>query len=218
MNDLLADCPTAAGQTLRLRWTVGDGASPGTREAVELLLRGARLLTAAHRDQLRAWLHERLAEAREADGAVSLRERIAGALDYRRWHAFHIEFKGGAVTDWRRLTRKSHGTGSGGEKAVMLHLPLFVAMAAHYADRPRAPRLIVLDEVFAGIDRGTRGHLMQLLVTLDLDAVLTSHDEWGFYAELDGIATYQLMRDPEVPGVYCQGFLWDGSARWEMGP
>jgi recombinational DNA repair ATPase RecF len=98
----------------------------------------------------------------------------------------------------------------------MLHLPLFAAMAAHYADRDRAPRLIVLDEVFAGIDRGTRGHLMELLVKLDLDAVLTSHDEWGFYAELDGISTYHLMRDPEMPGVHSEWFLWDGRERREM--
>ena len=38
---------------------------------------------------------------------------------------------------------------------------------------------------------------MGLLRELDLDALLTSHEEWGFYAELDGLSTYHLVRDPE---------------------
>jgi hypothetical protein len=99
----------------------------------------------------------------------------------------------------------------------MLHLPLFAAMAAHYAASPASPRLIVLDEVFAGIDRGTRGQLMALLVALDLDALLTSHEEWGFYTELDALSTYHLVRDPDIPGVHAEWFVWDGGTRWEMG-
>lgn len=98
----------------------------------------------------------------------------------------------------------------------MLHLPLFAAMAAHYHSRPTAPRLIVLDEVFAGIDRATRGQLMGLLVELDLDVLLTSHEEWGFYRELDGISTYHLIREPDLPGVFAEWFVWDGANRWEM--
>ncbi|HEX9888389.1 MAG TPA: TIGR02680 family protein [Nitriliruptorales bacterium] len=216
MNDQLARCRTAAGQQLRLRWRVDEHAPPATEQAVDLLLRGSGLLTEDQRVQLRSYLHERLREAREGEAAVSLFERIARAFDYRGWHAFTIEFKQAGAASWRRLTRQAHGTGSGGEKAVMLHLPLFAAMAAHYHGRPTAPRLIVLDEVFAGIDRGTRGQLMGLLVELDLDVLLTSHEEWGFYRELDGLSTYHLIRDPDVPGVLAEWFVWDGANRWEM--
>lgn len=216
MNDQLARCRTAAAQQLRLRWRVAEHAPPATEQAVELLLRGSGLLTDDQRDQLRTYLHERLRQAREGEAVTSLFERIAAAFDYRRWHAFTIEYRAAGAASWRRLTRQAHGTGSGGEKAVMLHLPLFAAMAAHYHGRPSAPRLIVLDEVFAGIDRGTRGQLMGLLVELDLDVVLTSHEEWGFYRELDGLSTYHLIRDPEVPGVLAEWFVWDGADRWEM--
>lgn len=216
MNEQLARCRTAAGQQLRLRWRVDEDAPPATEQAIELLLRGSGLLTEDQRGQLRAYLHERLREAREGEAAVSLFERIAGAFDYRRWHRFTIEFRDASAGSWRRLTRQAHGTGSGGEKAVMLHLPLFAAMAAHYHSRPTAPRLIVLDEVFAGIDRGTRGQLMGLLVELDLDVLFTSHEEWGFYRELDGLSTYHLVREPDVPGVLAEWFVWDGANRWEM--
>lgn len=216
MNERLAACPTASGQRVRLRWEVDEDAPAGSRQAVDLLLRGAGLLTDDQRGELRAFLHDRLRQAREGDAAASLQERIAGAFDYRAWHAFRIEVRDAATPTWRRLTRQSHATGSGGEKAVMLHLPLFAAMAAHYRACPSAPRLIVLDEVFAGIDRGTRGQLMGLLVELDLDALLTSHEEWGFYAELDGLSTYHLVRDADVPGVLTEWFVWDGARRWEL--
>jgi hypothetical protein len=216
MNGQLTTCPTAAGQRVRLDWAVGEDAPPGTAQAIDLLLRGAHLLSDDHRAALGSYLQQRLRQAREGDVAASLSERLAGAFDYRRWFAFTIQIKQGDSPNWRRLTRQSHGTGSGGEKAVMLHLPLFAAMAAHYAGAGTAPRLIVLDEVFAGIDRGTRGQLMGLLVSLDLDAVLTSHDEWGFYGELDGLSTYHLVRDPDVPGVLAEWFVWDGATRWDM--
>jgi uncharacterized protein YPO0396 len=201
---------------VRLDWRVDDDAPPGTTQAIDLLLRGAHLLSDDHRAALGSYLQQRLREARDGDVAASLSDRLAAAFDYRRWFAFTIQVKDGASSSWRRLTRQRHGTGSGGEKAVMLHLPLFAAMAAHYAGVPAAPRLIVLDEVFAGIDRGTRGQLMGLLVSLDLDAVLTSHDEWGFYGELDGLSTYHLVRDPDVPGVLAEWFVWDGATRWDM--
>lgn len=216
MNDQLGRCPTTAGHRVRLRWEVAEDAPAGTGEAIDLLLRGRTLMTGEQRRDLRGFLHERLREAREGEAASSLFERISAAFDYRRWYAFTVEFRDAQSGTWRRLTRRSHGTGSGGEKAVMLHLPLFAAMAAHYHGSPHAPRLIVLDEVFAGIDRETRGQLMGLLVELDLDALLTSHEEWGFYAELDGISTYHLIRDTDVPGVLGEWFVWDGATRWEM--
>jgi recombinational DNA repair ATPase RecF len=119
--------------------------------------------------------------------------------------------------EWKRLTRRAHAAGSGGQKAVMLHLPLFAAAAAFYASAsPEAPRLVVLDEAFAGIDRPMRAQLMGLLAALDLDFVMTSHDEWGFYEELDGLSTYHLSRQPGLPGVLAEWFLWDGRASTQV--
>ena len=90
-------------------------------------------------------------------------------------------------------------------------LPLFAAAAAHYRSaRETAPRLILLDEAFAGIDQGMRGRCMGLLVQFDLDFMMTSHDEWGCYEELPGAAPYRLYRDPELEGVAAGRFVWDG--------
>ncbi|MGW4213541.1 SbcC/MukB-like Walker B domain-containing protein [Lentzea sp. NPDC004789] len=116
-----------------------------------------------------------------------------------------------------RLTDSKHQQGSGGEKAVMLQLPLFVAAAAHYeAAATTAPRPVYLDEAFAGIDAEMRGSCMKLLTDLDLDFVLASHDEWGFHAEVPGLMTYSLYRDPAVEGVLTTPFVWDGHRSREL--
>ena len=110
------------------------------------------------------------------------------------------------------LTKKLHGALSGGEKAIALHLPLFAAIAAHYEAVPTAPRLILLDEVFVGVDTANRGQVFALLAALDLDLVLTSDHEWCTYAELDGIAVHQLVADAGDgdDAVTSVRFTWDG--------
>jgi hypothetical protein len=210
MNEQLAAHPTAAGMRLRLRWEVAEGAPPGVREAIDLLLRAGHLMSDADRDALGQFLQQRLGEARTQEGVGSLQERMLAVLDYRTWFSFDVEFQP-AGEGWKRLTRKAHGAGSGGQKAVLLHLPLFAAAAAFYASAaPTAPRLIVLDEAFAGIDRETRGELMGLLAEFGLDFVMTSYEEWGFYEELDGLSTYHLTRERGMRGVHTDWFLWDG--------
>jgi hypothetical protein len=70
-----------------------------------------------------------------------------------------------------------------------LTLPQFAAAAAHYRSAdPRAPRLILLDEVFVGVDSDMRAKCMGLLATFDLDFVMTSEREWGCYSSLPGLA------------------------------
>ena len=91
----------------------------------------------------------------------------------------------------------------------MLHLPLFAAAAAHYSSGTVAgPRMIALDEAFAGIDDQTRGRLMGLLVQLDLDMLLTSHELWGTYGEVPELSIYDLNRKPPTPGVFARHIAW----------
>ncbi|MCW3820109.1 hypothetical protein ONA91_37325, partial [Micromonospora sp. DR5-3] len=105
-----------------------------------------------------------------------------------------------------------HGAKSGGEKAIVLHLPLFAAAGAHYRAAPSAPRLILLDEVFVGVDQTNRGQLMGVLKALDLDLLLTSDQEWCTYAEVDGIAIHQLIAGTEDgdDAVTTARFVWTG--------
>jgi uncharacterized protein (TIGR02680 family) len=213
MNAAIEGRTTAAGAQVRLDWSLDDAAQADAREAVPLFLHAGRLLSEANRKSLRAFLQRRLAQAREAQGDRSLQDRLLGILDYRTWHRFQVEHRTPGQP-WSKLTRKAHAAGSGGKKAVMLHLPLFAAAAAFYDSANRAaPRVIALDEVFAGIDRPTRGKLMGLLAEFDLDFIMTSYEEWGFYEELDGLSTYHLSREPGHRGVFAEWFVWNGRER-----
>ena len=92
-----------------------------------------------------------------------------------------------------RLTVARHSALSGGEQSVSLHLPLFAA--AHVmldsAD-PHAPRLLALDEAFAGVDDNGRSELLGLSVQFDLDLFMTGYDLWITYADVPGCAHYDL--------------------------
>ena len=104
---------------------------------------------------------------------------------------------------------------SSGERALGLTVPLFAAASSHYAssDYPHAPRLVLLDEAFAGIDDAARAHCMALVREFDLDFVMTSEREWGCYAELPGVSICHLVRREGVDAVHVSRWSWDGRAR-----
>ncbi|MBW3645773.1 MAG: hypothetical protein KY441_09740 [Actinobacteria bacterium] len=144
-------------------------------------------------------------------------ERLTAALDYRRWHRFVVHRRGGAGAE--HFTARTQAFGSGGEQAKLAHLPLFAAMAGYYGSaRPTAPRLLVLDEAFAGIDDDQRADCMSMLVELDLDPVLANFGEWGCYPEVPQIAVYHLERTPGLLGVAALRFVWDGRQLREDDP
>jgi uncharacterized protein YPO0396 len=135
-------------------------------------------------------------------------------LDYRSWFVF-VPFVRSAAGGSQRLTKTLFRSLSGGEQAVVLHLPLFAAAAAHYDAALEGPRIIALDEAFAGIDEVMRGELMGLLVRFDLDMLLTGHELWGAYEQVPALMTFDLLRRPPLEGVSAFALRWDGTAMAE---
>lgn len=207
MNQRLERVQTASGIRVQLVWQVDPQLPPGTREARDLLLRSD--LDAQERAVLHQFFRERVEEARAHDTATGWEQQLAQVLDYTTWHQFVVKVDRGE--GWVPVTKRVHGALSGGEKAIVLHLPLFAAAAAHYHATPTAPRLILLDEVFVGVDATNRGQLLELLVAFDLDLVLTSDHEWCDYRELTGIAIHQLTTGTDGDdAVTTVRFTWDG--------
>jgi SbcC/RAD50-like, Walker B motif len=184
-------------------------ASDGLEAARRQLLKMTAAWSPAERDSIGRFLQGRINAERAADDAAPWQEHLQRALDYRAWHRFGIlRFQDG---QWKKLTKQTYGTGSGGEKALTLTLPQFAAAAAHYRSAaPHAPRLILLDEAFIGIDKPTRALLMGMLVSFDLDFVMTSELEWGCYATLPALGICQLATRPESPAVYVTRWVWNG--------
>ncbi|MDP9344801.1 MAG: hypothetical protein M3P44_03605, partial [Actinomycetota bacterium] len=219
MNVILRRCPTASGKVIQLDWRVHDDES--LRPMVTLLRRKVGAAGLDERDRLVEFFRTRIDAARSgvpgggvaAAGAEAMADTLAAAFDYRAWHFFDLSQEHGGTTE--RLTRKRHAVGSGGEQAVLIHLPLFAAAAALYDDTP-APRMIFLDEALSGIDDDTRGRVLGATVDFGLDLVMTSHELWGTYVTVPALAIYQLHRDNDAPGVHAVPFRWNGDVLREL--
>ncbi|AUX35209.1 MULTISPECIES: TIGR02680 family protein [Sorangium] len=212
MNQELEARPTSTGMRLRFSWAPLAEGPPGLPEARQRLMRAGGTWSLADRELLAGFLKARIEEVRARDEAASWQEQLASALDYRAWHAFAVERHQDGI--WKRLTRRTYGTGSGGEKALALTIPQFAAAAAHYRSAdPHAPRLILLDEAFVGIDPDMRAKCMGLLAAFDLDFVMTSEREWGCYATLPGLSIHQLTVKPDIDAVGVTRWVWNGRER-----
>lgn len=215
INRSLAARPTASGKTVQLRWEL-ESTDAAVKTALGLLRKTPDLLGPEERERLRRFFSTSITQRRAEDTASSYAEILRQVLDYRSWHGFvpQVRSAGGGV---QRLTKTLFRSLSGGEQAVVLHMPLFAAAAAHYdTAEASAPRLIALDEAFAGIDEGMRAELMGLLVRFDLDIVLTGHELWGAYEQVPSLMVYDLLRRPPLEGVSAFAVRWDGDAMAEV--
>ncbi|KLL11690.1 hypothetical protein FrCorBMG51_09690 [Protofrankia coriariae] len=211
MNSRLERVRTASRTAVQIQWRVDPALPAATRGARDLLLRDPSQLTKADHEALHEFLRARVDDARDDDTATGWEEQLLRVFDYTAWHQFIVRVDRGNERGWQPLTKKLHGALSGGEKAIALHLPLFAALAAHYQSAPTAPRLILLDEVFVGVDTTNRGQVFELLASLDLDLMITSDHEWCMYRELDGIAIHSLITgDGSDDAVTTARFTWDG--------
>jgi uncharacterized protein (TIGR02680 family) len=214
INKELEKRPTSTGVKFRLQWQPlpegAEGAPVGLETARKRLLNtSAELWSAEDRRVVGAMLQQRIAAERErADtaGGGSMLDQLAQALDYRRWHRFSVQrWQDG---QWRKLS----GPASSGERALGLTVPLFAAVASFYTQGgyAHAPRLVLLDEAFAGIDDAARAHCMGLIKEFDLDFVITSEREWGCYAALPGVSICHLQRREGIDAVHVSRWTWNG--------
>jgi len=217
INAELAKRPTSTGVRFRLQWQALEEGSDGAPVGLEAARK--RLLNTSYdawspddRQVVGRMLQDRIAAERARDDAGrsgSLLELLARALDYRRWHRFRVQrWQDG---QWRPLA----GPASSGERALGLTVPLFAAVSSFYthAGSRHAPRLVLLDEAFAGIDDAARAHCMALVREFDLDFVMTSEREWACYAELPGVSICQLQRHEGIDAVHVSRWTWDGRAK-----
>jgi uncharacterized protein YPO0396 len=213
MNTELAARPTSTGMQLRLVWRAAASAPAGLAQVRDKLLRQSTdVWTADDRRRLGDFLEEQIKGERLRDAAATWVEQLTNALDYRAWHEFAIQRRQDG--QWRSAT----GPASGGERVLAASVPLFAAAASYYASsgNPKSPRLIALDEAFAGVDDDSRAKCLGLLATFDLDVMMTSEREWGCYPEVPGLAIAQLARRDGIDAVLVTPWRWDGRVRTQV--
>lgn len=210
INADLADRPTSTGMRLRLQWRAARSAPEGLGRVRDRLLRQtADAWSVEDRAAVGAFLQEQINREHAEDTSGGWVEQLTRALDYRAWHEFTIQrYQDG---QWRPAT----GPASGGERVLAASVPLFAAASSFYtsAGNPHAPRLVALDEAFAGVDDDSRAKCLGLLAAFDLDVVMTSEREWGCYPQVPGLAIAQLTRREGIDAVLVTPWRWDGRER-----
>lgn len=201
----------SSGLTVGVGWRLADDLDPEQREVCRLLERDPARLGPGQLTTLRRHFAARIKAARSVAPEKPYRELLAEVLDYRQWRvfAFALHRPGGTSEP---LTRARHSQLSGGEQSVSLHLPLFAAANALFGSaRPDAPRLLGLDEAFAGVDDNGRGELMSLAKQFDLDLFMTGYDLWAAHPAVTGAAHYDLSHSAIDQTVSAVLLVWDGA-------
>ncbi|GAB2696259.1 TIGR02680 family protein [Nocardia thraciensis] len=199
----------SSGNTIGVHWVLADNLSDSARAVCKLLDRDSADLSPEDLATIRAHFASEIRAARAAHPERSYPEILATTLDYRTWRVFSFTLiTADGAED--RLTVARHSTLSGGEQSVSLHLPLFAA--AHVmldsAD-PQAPRLLALDEAFAGVDDNGRSELLGLSVDFDLDLFMTGYDLWITYDHVPACAHYDLAHSAAENTVSATLLVWD---------
>jgi uncharacterized protein (TIGR02680 family) len=210
MNKEMRQRRMSSGTTVGVQWRLADTLDEEQRTVCGLLDADAARLTPDALTRMRALFAAQIKTARARHRELPYRELLAQVLDYRRWRqfAFQLVRPGGAE---ETLTRARHSRLSGGEQSVSLHLPLFAAAHAMLNSAARhAPRLLALDEAFAGVDDTGRGELMSLAAQFDLDLFMTGYDLWATHPKVRAAAHYDLAHSPVEHTVSALLLVWDG--------
>ncbi len=202
--------PMSSGTRIGIRWARSETLNERERLAAQLVKRDEAGLGPSGLAELRTALRDMIADHHAAHPRAGYKQVLAAVLDYRRWYRFELRL---AVPGQEevKLTKNKHEQMSGGEKSAAIHLPLFAAANALYSSAlPTCPRVVALDEAFAGIDDRYKPDLMGLTVTFDLDMFMTGHDLWVHYDSVPMAAHYDMHHDKGNHTVSALLMLWDG--------
>ena len=220
MNGLMGAMNTSSGLKLSLRWrskTAEHEDQLDTTELVNLLKKDYRLMREEEAARLSLHFRSKVEEARrnakDSGGMVSFYQVMKETLDYRKWFEFQLFYQKSGERQ-KELTNSAFGTFSGGEKAMSMYVPLFSAVVAKYqGGRKDAPRLISLDEAFAGVDNKNIRDMFRLMTEFEFDFIINSQVLWGDCDTLDALAIYQLIRPENAKFVTVMPYLWNGKAK-----
>ena len=220
MNELMNQMVTSSGLKLSLRWKSKRAEHENqldTSELVTLLKKDADLMTPTEYRKMSEHFRSKIQEARQelddTNTQKSFHMLMKEILDYRMWFEFQLESQKSGERK-KELTDRVFFTFSGGEKAMAMYVPLFSAVVAKYdGARNDAPRLISLDEAFAGVDELNIKDMFRLMVELEFDFMINSQILWGDYETVPSLAIYELIRPENVKYVTVISYIWNGIQR-----
>lgn len=220
MNRLMDSMQTSSGLRLSLKWKNKRAETEeqmDTRMLIQMLEKDVEIMREEEVDQLSAHFRSKINQARkrldDSNNIQSFHSIMKEVLDYRKWFEFQLECQKTGEKK-KELTDHMFFTFSGGEKAMAMYVPLFSAVVAKYSSaRKEAPRMISLDEAFAGVDEMNIKDMFRLMVEFEFDFIINSQILWGDYETVPAIAIYQLLRPENVKYVTAISYVWNGNVR-----
>ena len=96
-----------------------------------------------------------------------------------------------------------------------MYVPLFASVNAQYkkAKNGDHPRMIALDEAFAGVDDKNISSMFELVHKLDFDYIMNSQALWGCFSTVKGLRIAELLRPQNSQIVSVIRYRWNGYER-----
>ena len=189
-----------------------------TVELERLLLKDYQLLVPEDIQKVAAHFRSKIQieklKLEENGTIINYMDLVRDALDYRKWFEFRMFYKKGEEVK-KLLTNAAFNRFSGGEKAMAMYVPLFAAVNAQYkkADNEEHPRMIALDEAFAGVDDKNINSMFELVKKMDFDYIMNSQSLWGCYEGVTGLKIAELHRPMNSQVVTVIRYTWNGHKR-----
>ena len=221
MSNLMKEIDTSMGLRFSLEWKpckAENDRELDTADLEQILLRDRELLTVEDIEKVaghfRSKIRTEKAKLEEEGTIINYMDLVRDALDYRKWFEFQMFFRRGEETK-KPLTNAAFNRFSGGEKAMAMYVPLFGAVNAQYkkADNKDHPRIIALDEAFAGVDDKNIKSMFELVHKLDFDYIMNSQALWGCFETVKGLRIAELHRPENSQVVSVIRYTWNGRER-----
>ena len=221
MSKLMQEIDTSMGLRFSLEWKpckADNDKELDTADLEQILLRDRELLTLDDIEKVaghfRSKIRAEKAKLEETGTIINYMELVRDALDYRKWFEFQMFYRRGDETK-KPLTNAAFNRFSGGEKAMAMYVPLFGAVNAQYkkADNKDHPRIIALDESFAGVDDKNIKSMFELVHKLDFDYIMNSQALWGCFETVKGLRIAELHRPENSQVVSVIRYTWNGHER-----
>lgn len=221
MAGLMQDINTSMRLSFSLSWKPRkdiDGVQLEFKDLLRILNMNKELVRQEDFEKLSAYFRDRIeAEKRsieERGEEINYSELIKTVLDYRKWFEFRLLCRSAGADKFSELTVSRFNTFSGGERALSLYIPLFAAVAAQYEKAgEQAPKILALDEAFAGVDDCNINEMFGLLERLGFGYIVNSQALWGCYDTVPSLGIAELNHEINSDIISVILYEWNGKRK-----
>lgn len=221
MSKIMQEMETSMKMKFFMEWKAKEKINDSELEINELeklLNKSNRLLSSEDLEKISQHFKSKLnlikEEMRDKDNELSYLDSIKKILDYREWFEFRLYYQRYGENK-KELTNSAFNRFSGGEKAMSIYIPLLAAASAQYKKaKEDCPRIIALDEAFAGIDDKNISSMFELIDKLDFDYIMNSQILWGCYDTVKKLRIAELINRRDLKVITVNKFFWDGNKKY----